>query len=187
MPYQYPVLIALTAQRLWEMWLSRRQLKADLENGTAAVRAEPMWPAMVAVHAGWVGGCWWEVMAGPPAYVAWIVLPMLLVWAGALALRIWFMAALGTLWHVRIVEREDQPIVVAGPYRFIRHPNYLAVILEMAALPLLLGAYWTALLGTAANGIVLWRRIRAEEAYLFDVPAYREAFADKKRLIPGVF
>lgn len=187
MPYQFPVLIALTAQRLWELALSSARLREDRRRGNVAVRQERYWPAMVAVHAGWVAGCWVEVLARAPEYVPWIVLPMLLVWAAALGLRIWFMHALGRLWNVRILEREDQPVVVMGPYRYIRHPNYLAVILELLALPLILGAYWTALFGTAANGWVLWRRIQEEESYLFTVPAYREAFADKKRLIPGVF
>jgi len=186
MPYQYPVLIALTAQRLWELYVSRKRWREDRERGAALV-AEPHWPAMIAVHAAWVAGCWAEAGLNPPEYVSWIVLPMLLVWAAALGLRIWMMNALGPLWNARIIQREEQPVVVEGPYRFVRHPNYLAVILEMAALPLLLGAYWTALIGSLANALVLWRRIRAEEAYLFTVKAYREAFADKKRLIPGVF
>jgi methyltransferase len=97
------------------------------------------------------------------------------------------MAALGGLWNVRLISRADQAVVADGPYRYIRHPNYLAVVLEVAAVPLLLGAYWTALIGSVANGLVLWRRIANEEAYLFTVEAYREAFAGKKRLIPGVF
>jgi methyltransferase len=186
MPYQYPVLIALTAQRLWEWYVSRKRLREERRGG-ATVMAEPHWPAMVVVHAGWVAGCWAEVIWGRPHFLPWLVMPALLLWAAALGLRMWMMSALGPLWNVRIIERERQPVVVSGPYRYIRHPNYLAVILEMAALPLVIGAYWTALVGSAANGLVLWRRIRAEEAYLFTVEAYREAFAGKKRLIPGVF
>lgn len=187
MPYQYPVLIALTAQRLWELYDSRIRLRKELESGATTVRPEAGWPAMVAVHAAWAVGCWIEVLAGPPEYVNWIVLPMLLAWASALGLRMWMLHALGPLWNVRILERKEPKIVATGPYRFVRHPNYLAVILEMAALPLLLGAYWTALLASVANGWVLWRRIQEEEAYLFTIDAYREAFADKKRLIPGIF
>jgi methyltransferase len=97
------------------------------------------------------------------------------------------MLALGRLWNVRLVQRPDQPVIASGPYRFVRHPNYLAVVLELAAVPLALGAYGTALLAGAANALVLWRRIAAEERYLFSVPGYAAAFAAKKRLIPGVF
>jgi isoprenylcysteine carboxyl methyltransferase (ICMT) family protein YpbQ len=63
----------------------------------------------------------------------------------------------------------------------------LAVILEIAGVPLLAGAPWTALVGSLANGWVLGGRIRKEEAYLFSVPGYAAAFSDKKRFVPGVF
>jgi methyltransferase len=69
----------------------------------------------------------------------------------------------------------------------VRHPNYSAVILEMAAVPLLVGAPLTALLGSLANGVVLYFRIRQEEAYLFSVSGYERAFGHKKRLVPWVF
>lgn len=186
MPYQYPVLIALTAQRLWELALSRRNLRDDRERG-ATVRSERSWPAMAALHTAWVAGCWGEVLLTRPEYLSWLVLPMLLLWAAALALRMWVMQAMGALWNVRIVEREEPRIVVTGPFAYIRHPNYVVVILELLALPLIVGAYWTALLASLANGWVLWRRIQAEEEYLFTIPAYREAFAEKKRFVPGVF
>ena len=83
--------------------------------------------------------------------------------------------------------RERQPVVTGGPYRYIRHPNYVVVFVEIAAVPLLLGAYGTALLGSLANAWVLAGRIRREEAYLLSVPAYRAAFADKARFVPGLF
>jgi methyltransferase len=97
------------------------------------------------------------------------------------------MASLGRLWNVRIVERREQPVVTAGPYAWVRHPNYLAVVLEVAAVPVLLGALGTALLGSLANAVVLYFRIRAEEAYLFAQPGYAAAFAGKKRFLPGLF
>ena len=88
---------------------------------------------------------------------------------------------------MRLVDRNPQPVVVTGPYRFIRHPNYVAVILDIAVVPLLVGAPWTALLGSLANGLVLWRRIVAEEQHLMQNTAYRKAFEEKARLVPGVF
>jgi methyltransferase len=186
MRYQVAVLVAVMAQRIWELGLSRKRLREAEDQGASRI-AEPMLVAMVAVHAAWLAGCWLEVIWLDPDFVPWIVIPMLGVWAGAILLRIWLMAALGGLWNVRLISRADQAVVADGPYRYIRHPNYLAVVLEVAAVPLLLGAYWTALIGSVANGLVLWRRIANEEAYLFTVEAYREAFAGKKRLIPGVF
>jgi methyltransferase len=186
MRYQVAVLVALMAQRLWELVLSRRRLREAEDEGASRI-AEPWYPAMVTVHAGWLIGCWVEVYWLERPFAAWIVIPMLGVWALAILLRMWLMSALGRNWNVRLISRADQEVIVEGPYRYIRHPNYLAVILEMAAIPLLVGAYWTALIGSAANALVLWRRIALEEQYLFGIDAYREAFAGKKRLIPGLF
>ncbi len=187
MPYQYPILVCVVAQRLWEVAISRKRLREDTRNGRAELIREPVFPVMVAVHAGWLAGCWFEVVYIEPAFVVWLVIPMLAVWGASLALRIWMMSALGRLWNVRLISREHQEVVAKGPYRYIRHPNYLAVLMEIGAVPLLLGAYWTALIASVANGLVLWARIRKEEAYLETIAAYQEAFAGKKRLLPGIF
>ena len=187
MPFQYPILAGLMIQRIWELAVSRRRLAAAEEAGAAERIREPFYPAMVLVHAGWFAGCWSEVLLIRPQYYAWIVIPMLAVWAVSLSLRLWMLSALGELWNVRLVSREEQPVISTGPYRFVRHPNYLSVILEITAVPLLLGAYWTALAATIANAAVIGLRIRNEEAYLFAFEEYRDMFADKKRLIPGLF
>jgi len=174
-------------QRLSELFLSRRFLAPDLRAGQASILREPVYPYMVALHSGWLLAGWLEGVWFPAA-------PNLVVQTGsalalglALALRAWMLAVMGPRWHVRVVRRSDQPIVNTGPYRFIRHPNYLAVVLEMAAVPLLAGAPWSAALASLANAGVLWRRIGLEEAYLMKHPAYREAFANKARFIPGLF
>ena len=78
-------------------------------------------------------------------------------------------------------------VVTHGPYSFIRHPNYLCVILELAALPLLHSAWLSALVLTAWNAGVLFVRIRTEEAMLMQIPRWRDAFSRRARLIPGVF
>ena len=187
MAYQYPILICVMAQRLWEVVVSRIRLTADMRTGGAEPIREPVYPVMMALHIGWLAGCWWEVVRLNPPFVAWLVIPSLAVWGVSLVLRIWMMVTLGKRWNVSLIAREHQEIVTGGPYRFIRHPNYLAVILEIAAVPLALGAYWTALAASAVNGLVIWARIGKEEAYLESHAAYREAFGKKKRLLPGVF
>ena len=187
MPYQYPILVCVVVQRLWEVAISRKRLREDIRDGSAQLIREPVFPVMVAVHAGWLAGCWAEVIYTEPPFVAWLVIPMLVVWGASLALRVWMMSALGTLWNVRLISRDQQEIVTNGPYRYIRHPNYLAVMMEVGAIPLMLGAYWTALIASVANGLVLWARIRKEEAYLESIEAYQEAFSGKKRLVPGIF
>ena len=181
------VMGAIGALRLGELIVSAARLRAGRRQGAARPLAEPAYPWIVAVHAAWFGGTAIEAWAAPHALPGWGVVAAGGAWAASLALRGWMMASLGTLWNVRIVARERQPVVTQGPYAWIRHPNYLAVILEIAAVPLLLGAVWTAVLGTLANAAILAVRIRREEAYLFSQPGYRTAFEHKKRLLPGVF
>jgi methyltransferase len=148
---------------------------------------EPAFAWLVAVHAGWLTGCLVEGLGFPTPLPSAVLALAGAVWAVSLLLRAWLLASLGRLWNVRIVARREQPIVTSGPYAWVRHPNYLAVILEIVAVPVLLGAVGTALLGSLANAIVLIFRIRGEEAYLFAQPGYAAAFAGKKRFLPGVF
>ncbi len=182
------LVVALVAlQRLGELLLARRWLRQTGGAGAAVAEPEPAYAAMVAVHVAWLGGCalepWLAPWPEPPA-LAWAGAA---VWAGSVLLRVWTLRTLGRYWHVRVVRRAQQPVITHGPYRYLRHPNYLVVILEIVAVPVLLGAYATAALACAANAAVLAVRIRREEAYLFTWPAYRAAFQHKKRLLPGLF
>lgn len=172
---------------MWEAAYSWRRLAEESKSGAATPIPEPVFPAMVALHAAWLLGCFVEVAVRRPEFHAEVVLPLLLLWGLALGLRFWVMISLGDCWNVRLIKRKKQPIIVSGPYRYIRHPNYVAVILEIAVVPLLVGAWWTALLGSLANGLVLWKRIAWEERQLMQESGYRKAFSDKARLIPGVF
>ena len=102
----------------------------------------------------------------------------------AQALRYWAIASLGEYWNTRIIVVPGLPPVTRGPYRFLRHPNYVAVVLELAAVPLIHGAWVTALVFSLGNALLLWVRIRAEETALGS--AYAQTFADKPRFIPEV-
>jgi methyltransferase len=93
------------------------------------------------------------------------------------------MRALGERWNTRIIVVPGAGPVTTGPYRFIRHPNYVAVVLEMACIPLAHGAWLTALVFSVANALLLTVRIRAEEAALGH--PWSLAFADKHRFVPG--
>ena len=106
---------------------------------------------------------------------------------GATALRVWSIRSLGPAWNVRAAVPPDIEPVTSGPYRYIRHPNYLAVILEFAAVPLVAGAWISAVVLSALNAIVLVDRISAEEGLLNESAVYRRAFAGRARFIPGVF
>lgn len=113
------------------------------------------------------------------------------LWAGLLAgtnaLRWWSMATLGTAWNARGAVPDQLPVVTTGPYRYLRHPNYVAVALEFPAIALAGGAWLSALVLSALEAPVLVQRVREEERQLFAKPGYREAFARRRRFIPGVF
>ncbi|MBO0685742.1 MAG: hypothetical protein J2P45_21510, partial [Candidatus Dormibacteraeota bacterium] len=106
--------------------------------------------------------------------------------AGAAALRWWCIETLGEAWNVRALVPAGLRPVTSGPYRFVRHPNYVAVALEFLALPLAGGAWASALVLSALHGLVLWDRVRDEERLLASIPGYEEAFRGRARFIPGV-
>jgi methyltransferase len=95
-------------------------------------------------------------------------MPWLVVLVAALALRWWTLISLGERWTTRVMVLPGAPLVTRGPYRWLRHPNYLVVVLELAAIAMLHGAWLTALLFGTANLALLARRIGAEEAALAD-------------------
>lgn len=148
---------------------------------------EPLlFPLMVFLHAGLIVLPLLEVSLLERPF-----LPPLALAAGALLvlatlLRVWTLRTIGGAWNVRVVVPDEDQVVTSGPYAWIRHPNYLVVILEIAALPLLHTAWLSALGLTLLNGFVLWRRITTEEASLNKVSAWRKAMAHRARLIPGV-
>ncbi len=124
------------------------------------------YPAMVAFHALFPAAAALEVLAlgrSFPGAIGWVALGVL---AAAQALRWWCVAALGGRWTTRIIVVPGLVPVQRGPYRFLAHPNYVAVAVEPAALALVHGAWITAVAASAVNGLLLRARIRAEERAL---------------------
>jgi len=154
------VLLALvTAERLGELWLARRNTASLLAHG--AYEASPgHYPLIVALHALWLAGLWWFGWASPLNYF-WLAVFVLLQ-----VLRVWVLTTLGRRWTTRIIVLPGETLVARGPYRFLSHPNYLVVIGEIAVLPLCLGLVWFALIFSIANLAILTIRIRAENASL---------------------
>jgi methyltransferase len=168
----------LGAMRLAEVVWSSRNLRRTGAGRQAAPRSFPL---MVSVNVALFTLCIVPRRRRPPRALEVAALTGL---AAAVGLRLWVIGSLGPAWNVKALVPEEMTVVTRGPYRWMRHPNYLAVIVEFACLPVAVGAYSEAVLLSAANAAVLVPRIRAEEALLDQVPGYREAFAGVPRLLP---
>jgi methyltransferase len=109
---------------------------------------------------------------------------MLFLVGCAQALRYWVILTLGPRWNVRIIVIPGEPLVTSGPYRYLRHPNYLAVIVEAMAIPLVHSAWLTAVGFSAFNALMLVVRIRCEEEALARYCGYREQLGARRRFLP---
>lgn len=146
----------VTMQRLAELVYSRRNAERLLVQGAREIAPEH-YPYMVALHAAWLAGLWW---LAPDRPIEWFWFAL---FAAAQGLRIWVLQTLGSRWTTRIIVLPDAPLVVTGPYRFLRHPNYAVVAVELAVLPLAFGLVAYALVFSLLNAVVLFVRIRAED------------------------
>lgn len=153
------ILALVTLQRLAELVVARRNSRALIAEGAHEVGAGH-YPLIVAVHALWLAALWW---LAPGRVVIWPLIGLFLLLQGG---RLWVLATLGRRWTTRIIVLPGAPLVAGGPFRFVRHPNYLVVIAEIAVLPLAFGLWQVALLFSALNAAVLTVRIRAEERAL---------------------
>lgn len=176
---------AVGACRLIEMTISRRHQRALADAGQgAAPLPEPVFGAMIALHTAIIGGAAIEVVVLDRPFVAALGIPALAVVLLANVLRVWVIRTLGIHWNVRVVRSMPLGVVTGGPYRFVRHPNYVAVFSELLALPLVHGAYLTAAFGSLLHLLILRRRVTLEESVLMADEGYRRAFAGKPRFLP---
>ncbi|MCK6515202.1 hypothetical protein L6R46_09135 [Myxococcota bacterium] len=181
----YTLLVGLIAlERLFELRLSAKNAAWAKARG-GVERGQGHYPAMAALHtAGLIAApaeVWLLDRAFSPVLGA--VCGVILI--GTMALRYWAVSTLGPRWNTRVIVVPGLGPVTEGPYRYLRHPNYLAVILELGALPLLHGAWITALVSSTLNAWLLSVRIRAEEAALNELCNYGEHMGTKPRLLPG--
>jgi methyltransferase len=175
---------ALAAERMGEMALSRANARSAFARGGYEVGREHFAP-MAALHTlFFVAAAAEVVLLGRPFPGALGVVALAFALA-AQALRYSAVFTLGKRWNVRIIVWPFAPPVTSGPYRFIRHPNYVAVALELFFVPLVHGAFVTALVFSVVNAWVLSIRIREEEQALG--ASYARAFRDRPRLVPKLF
>lgn len=159
MSFSLWLLLFVTAERLAELWWSRRNTSRLLARG-GCEHAPGHYPLIVAVHALWLATLWW-LAPGRALDGFWLALFALLEIA-----RIWVLATLGSRWTTRIIVLPGERLVREGPYRFISHPNYWVVIGEIAVLPLVFGLWQVALVFSLLNAAVLAIRVRAENQAL---------------------
>lgn len=147
------LLAVVIVQRLTELRLAKRNEAWAREQG-AIEHGARHYPLFFVLHTGWLLAWPIEAWLGGPrlASLWWL---WLAAFVGAEALRYWAIGSLGQRWNTRILVLPGKPLIAAGPYRFVPHPNYIAVIVELAALPLLFDAWWTAAIVGALNLVVL--------------------------------
>lgn len=175
---------AVVAERLVELVVTQRNAARLRARGGFAV-GDAHFPAMVALHTGLLIAAPLEAWLVPRPFLPWLGWPMLAMVGATMALRYWAITSLGDRWTTRIFVVPGEPPVLGGPYRYLRHPNYLAVILEVAALPLVHTAWVTALVASLLNAWVLWARIRAEEKALATVGTDGDTLENLPRFFPG--
>jgi methyltransferase len=153
------ILAFVTLERLFELWLSRRNMRRLLAEG-AREHGSGHYSLIVAVHALWLASLWW-LAPFRPVDGFWLAMFVLLEIA-----RLWVLTSLGRRWTTRVIVLPNAPLVRRGPYRFVNHPNYLVVVGEIAVLPLVFGLWQVALLFSLLNAMVLTVRIRTENRAL---------------------
>ncbi|MBA2466402.1 MAG: hypothetical protein H0V46_02200 [Sphingomonas sp.] len=153
------ILAFVTLQRLGELVLARRNTRRLLAAGAKEYGAGH-YPLLVGLHAAWLAALWWWAPGRG------VDLPLLALFALLQLGRLWVIGSLGPRWTTRIIVKPGEPLVRAGPYRYLSHPNYAVVAAEIAVLPLVFGLAGIAVLFSICNAIVLWVRIRAENEAL---------------------
>ena len=155
MTFNLIILALVTLQRFGELWLSNRNTRRLLAEG-AREHSPAHYPLIVAVHLLWLAALWW-LAPNRPVDGFWLGF-----FVAIEIFRVWVLATLGPRWTTRIIVLPGAPLVRRGPYRFVNHPNYLVVVLEIAVLPLVFGLWQVAAIFSLLNAAVLSVRIRAE-------------------------
>ncbi len=174
----------IVLERLGELVLTERNARRLRARGGFEVGSAHFLP-MALLHTGLLIAAPLEVFTLERSFVPTLGWLMLALLAGTMGLRYWAITSLGDRWTTRVFVVPEEPPAVAGPYRWLRHPNYLAVIVEVAVLPLIHTAWLTAILFSLGNAWILKTRIRVEERELEKHSDYFEQLGDRPRLVPG--
>ncbi len=173
----------VVVERLLELVITERNARQLRARGGFEVGRAHFLP-MALLHTGLLAAAPLEVFGFDRPFIPALGGAMFLAVVGTMALRYWAIASLGDRWTTRVFVVPGEPPVAKGPYRWLRHPNYLAVIVEVAALPLVHTAWWTAIAFSVGNALVLRTRIRVEEEALAAHSDYQGVLGDRPRILP---
>jgi len=183
----YMVLLLLVGLlRLAEIRISRRNQRRLAAKGVAKI-PEPHFRWMVLFHAGILVSAGVEVVFLHRPFLPYLAVAMGIVFLLANCLRWWVIQVMAVHWNVQVMASAGLGVIVAGPFRWVRHPNYTAVFVELIALPLIHTAWVTALVGAAIHCWILSRRLQIEESVLMSDHAYRAVMGSKPRFFPKLF
>ena len=177
------LLVIVALLRLIELVISKGHQRLLARRGARKV-PDPYFRWMVFLHISVLIGAAAEVILAHRPFIPALGFPALALFLMANVVRWWTIRTLGVHWNVQVMDAQHLGIVSGGPYRFVRHPNYAAVFVEMVALPLIHTAWITALAGSVAHVWVLAKRVALEERVLEASPVYRRAMVDRPRFIP---
>ena len=180
------LLVLVGLERLFELQISRRNQRKLEKQGVRKV-AEPHFRWMVFTHAGVLACAAAEVILLQRPLIPMLAMSMAALFVFANMLRWWVIRTLAGHWNVEVMASSRVGVVTSGPYMWVRHPNYVAVVIELFSLPMIHTAWITAVAGTIANLEILRRRLRVEDGLLMADPAYRSAMGEKPRFLPKLF
>ncbi len=175
------------ARKVLDQRRSNRNVRRLQEQRQILASSDRAFPWLLLTHVAFFMLTPLEVVLLDRKFLSALGIPMIGLFVLAVLLRWWATSLLKEQWSSRVVVPQDLQPVHSGPYRVVRHPNYLAVSLELLAAGLMYSAFLSTIVVGVLNLYAIVKRIHTEEAVLFQLPAYRTAMADKARLIPGIY
>ena len=178
----YTVFIFLIVQRVTELFISRKNEKWMMNRG-GIEHGKAHYPYIVLLHILFLVSFFIEVQVFQRELteIWFVIFPILFL---TQIMRYWAVLSLGNYWNTKIMIVPGDVVISRGPYKFVKHPNYIVVAVELLFIPLLFNAYFTAILFTLMNVVMMTIRIPAEESALQTYTNYQEVFPIKSRLLP---
>ncbi|WP_017729212.1 isoprenylcysteine carboxyl methyltransferase family protein [Halalkalibacterium ligniniphilum] len=170
------------AQRMVEVIIAHYNARWIKERGGYEAGREH-YKYMVALHFLFFLSLIVEVNISERIVTPWMLLPFSLFLVAQIG-RIWALVSLGRFWNTRIMILPGAELVARGPYRYLRHPNYVIVMIEFLMLPLMFGAFVTMFVFSILNGVMLFVRVKEEEKALQETTNYQEVFRGRSRFFP---